>query len=78
MDPIVTLAIANDPDECIDTRIEALENLAIWLTRGGFFPENGGNVTEETAETVSDSDLCAAIRVAIAYGDISGLHGLGY
>ena len=84
MDPLAALDIINDPDYAPGVRLEALEDLAEWLKKGGFVPTGppGGpmhsTLTEEATESLQEDagDLVGAVRVALAYGDHSGLEGL--
>ena len=81
MDPQAALALINDTDAHVHDRANALEGLADWLRRGGYFPCGGAGesmhptLTEEALETLSEEagDLASAVRVALAYGDVSGL-----
>ena len=77
MDPRTTLALINE-----DFSADALQDLADWVLKGGAFPT--GEPGEEMHPTISDaamaefakgefSELAAALRVALAYGDSSGL-----
>jgi len=85
MDPKATIEIINDRESPDHERQDALMNLAAWIARGGFVPHDGGNLTEQT---INDSMLwpiegvgietANAVAVAIAYGDVSAMVGLGY
>lgn len=72
MDPQATLALINEHG-CA----QALQDLAEWLAKDGFPPE--GKITfPEDYRDAGLTDLAAAVNVALAYGDRTGLQGLGY
>ena len=80
MDPTATLTIINDATATNYDRTEALDNLATWLAKGGFAPDDAG-ILDDAREHFRELGLTAtvdAINVAIAYGDLSGLDGLGF
>lgn len=80
MDPKACLLLVNDGDS------DALIDLARWLFNGGFFP--CGEAGEEMHPTIADEGLehftedsgfralACSVRVALAYGDMSGLEYL--
>lgn len=60
---------------------DACEELAEALADGAEIPFYAGNLTEEfmgLTEGMHIHPTACAVRVAIAYGDMSGLEGLGY
>ena len=82
MDPNASLLIVNDPAAHYEERAEALEALAEWLVKGGAFPSDFANLTDEAVEFFAaeggwDGDvyesIAAAVRCTLANGDLSGL-----
>lgn len=81
MDPLLALRICNDTaNESRAYRAEVLEGLAEWLRMGGCMPsteaEMHPTLTEEACESMRSEglwDLALSVRVALAYGDCSGL-----
>lgn len=75
MDPIETLRLINESG-CM----QAARDLAEWIAKGGFMPHVEGDPIPNVEDWVEqhDRELIAALRVAIAYGDLSGLVGCGY
>lgn len=83
--PEETLRVVNatgEGGECRAYRAECLEALADWLRKGGAMPV--GQPGEEMHPTLTDAaceslrseglyELACAVRVALAYGDSSGL-----
>ena len=84
MDPKATLALINDTDLDLDTRLDALHNLASWIAHGGAMPngEPGSimhpTLTDEALGTLGEGGFLAnALNVALAYGDLTGLSAFG-
>jgi hypothetical protein len=86
MDPNATLRIILDEDSTPSESIDAVHDLSEWICRGGFFP-SGPDM--DRLASLSWDDACsdelreastqlAALRVALFYGDFSGLQGLGF
>ena len=82
MDPKEALRIINSKTECKAYRAECIEALAAWINNGGFMP--CGEEGEEMHPTLTDyavdsmeseglKELAQSLRVALAYGDHSGL-----
>lgn len=81
MDPIETINTLNDAQEDSETRTEALEDLALWIARGGAVPNDAPEFTDETERAMNNeeqTDLLAAVRCAINNADRSALRGLGF
>lgn len=78
MDPKATIALINDEATSRQDRIDAIDDLAQWIAKGGFPPFDSGFINEEHQGERYDKDLIAAINVVLANGDLSGLEGLGY
>lgn len=85
MDPKATLRMVNNPSAYLRERHQAVQDLAEWINNGGFMPtgEDGEEIhptiTEESMDSLSSyvqewpHPLAASLRVALAYGDDSGL-----
>lgn len=76
MDPLATIAIANDTDELGPTRIDAVYNLAQWISRGGAIPFDADPIKGESYWNLGE--LIAAVNCAMFNADLSGLEGLGF
>lgn len=76
MDPLATIAIVNDTDELGPTRIDALYNLAQWISRGGAIPFEADLIEGESYWNLGE--LIAAVNCAMVNADLSGLVGLGF
>jgi len=76
MDPVACIKIINDTDEWMNTREDAVHDLAEWLHKGGAVPIDGGNISDQACEDLREftGDIIPSIRVCIAYGDYSGLN----
>lgn len=81
MDPNAAIEMIEDGDAHENDRWAALEGLATWLARGGAVPACGARligVEMIEDDTGSSRDTISACNVAMAYGDLSGLVGMGY
>lgn len=84
MDPSATIQLINDHGIDSRFRLECVQELANWLARGGFAPIGAPTIdltyhmVEHDEDAYPIADLVAAINVAVAYGDMTGLAGLGF
>jgi hypothetical protein len=75
MDPKYAMDVINDPNESDSRRIEAVGDLALWLHKGGFVPNEVGNISDQAVDDLREftGDIILSVRVCIEYGDYSGL-----
>ncbi len=81
MHPTVTLVTIVSNDEDMNTRCEALQDLATWLADGAGVDGNAVAdypIEPDVFREEGLHDLAASVRVALVNGDLSGLQGLGY
>jgi hypothetical protein len=85
MDPLVCFEFIRSMENDHVERAHSVQDLAAWIARGGFVPDTQGRVLPDSHEEgpyeIEQGDfreIIAAVNVALLYGDLSGLEGLGY